>query len=197
MYFVGLGYVSSFGMYNLTLGTTWWRLLNSPVIVQKSFFASSSSRVECSSILDGVYHSSELPRRTSRSSPRSGRSRVNVDVLRRCPLPKILTVPSATWKMKFPLLCGVNTSFALSLSGVEFRCVHLLQFFHVRDHNVSFPDSSREKMPNWCSRDLSFAEIGWYSTIAPNGITGPLKGIPNRLSCGVFPSDKRSWMFRR
>ena len=21
-------------------------------------------------------------------------------------------------------------------------------------------------------------------------------GIPNRLSCGVFPSDKRSWMFR-
>ena len=47
--------------------------------------------------------------------PRSGRSRVKVDALRRCPLPKILTVPSATGNMKFPLLCGVNTSFALSL----------------------------------------------------------------------------------
>ena len=51
--------------------------------------------------------------------------------------------------------------------------------------------------PNWCSLDWTFAEIGWYSTTAPNGITGPLKGIPNRLSHGVFPSDKRSWMFRR
>ena len=29
--------------------------------------------------------------------------------------PKIFTVPSATGNMKFPLLCGVNTSFALSL----------------------------------------------------------------------------------
>ena len=44
---------------------------------------------------------------------------------------------------------------------------------------------------------MSFAEMAWYSTIAPNGTTGPLKGIPNRLSYGVFPSDKRSWMFRR
>ena len=38
---------------------------------------------------------------------------------------------------------------------------------------------------------------GWYSTTAPNGIAGPLNGIPNRLSQGVFSSDMRSWMFRR
>ena len=38
----------------------------------------------------------------------------------------------------------------------------------------------------------SFEEIGWYSTIALNGITGPLKGFPNRLSYGDFPSNKRS-----
>ena len=44
---------------------------------------------------------------------------------------------------------------------------------------------------------MSFAETGWYSTIAPNGITGPLTGTPNRLSKGVFPSDTRSWMFHR
>ena len=40
MYFIGLG------TYSLTRCTTWWRQMNSPVIVQKSFFASSSSRVE-------------------------------------------------------------------------------------------------------------------------------------------------------
>ena len=34
---------------------------------------------------------------------------------------------------------------------------------------------------------MSFAEMGWYSTIAPNGITGPLKDIPNRLSHGCLP----------
>ena len=41
-------------------------------------------------------------------------------------------------------------------------------------------------------RQVFWAEIGWYFTIAPNCITGPSKGIPNRLSYGVFPSDKRS-----
>ena len=33
----------------------------------------------------------------------------------RCSHQKIFTVPSATRNMKFPLLCGVNTSFALTL----------------------------------------------------------------------------------
>ena len=44
--------------------------------------------------------------------------------------------------------------------------------------------------PNW-SLDWSFAETGWCSTIAPNGVAGPSKGTPNRLSYGVFPSVKR------
>ena len=56
---------------------------------------------------------------------------------------------------------------------------------------------SRFTAPNWCSLDLSFAEMEWYSTIAPDGITGPLNGIPNRLSYGDFPSSRRSWIFRR
>ena len=38
--------------------------------------------------------------------------------------------------------------------------------------------------------------IGTYPT-CPNGIIDPLKGSPKRLSYGVFPSHKRSWMFRR
>ena len=92
---------------------------------------------------------------------------------------------------------------------VRKRCVHLLQFFNVCDHCISFPDSSRGQHiskgknhgntlgPNWWCIDRMLAEIGSHSTIAPNGITDPSKGIPNRLSYGVFPSDKRSWMFRR
>ena len=51
--------------------------------------------------------------------------------------------------------------------------------------------------PNWWILGWSFAEIGLYSTNEPNGMIGPLKGSPKRLSYGVFPWDKRSWMFRR
>ena len=44
---------------------------------------------------------------------------------------------------------------------------------------------------------ISLAEIGWYSTIAPKGITGPLNGSPYLFSRGVFPSVRGSWPFRR
>ena len=44
----------------------------------------------------------------------------------------------------------------------------------------------------------SLAEKGWYSTMEPNGIIGPSNGSPNRLSKGVFQSDKEgSWLFLR
>ena len=36
MYFSGTGNDSSFGMYSLALGSTWWRYMKSPVMVQKS-----------------------------------------------------------------------------------------------------------------------------------------------------------------
>ena len=104
-----------------------------------------------------------------------------------------------TFYLSYHFLC-------IKPSGADSWCVHLLQLFNVCDHNVSFPDSPRiqyitENIPGKtfgpCNFDMSFAEIRWYSPIAPNGITGPLQGIPNRLSYGVFPTDKRSWMFRR
>ena len=58
--------------------------MKSPVTDQKTFLASSSSRVESSwSGLENVIHLM-FPRRISCSSPRSGRSRFKVDVLRRC-----------------------------------------------------------------------------------------------------------------
>ena len=81
----------------------------------ENILASASSRAESSSREVGECNSSNSPRRFFCSSPRSGRSRFKVVVLRRCAHPKILTVPSATGNMKFSLLCGVNTSFAWSL----------------------------------------------------------------------------------
>ena len=51
--------------------------------------------------------------------------------------------------------------------------------------------------PNWWILVSFLAEIGSYSTNEPNGMIGRLNGFPRRLLCGVFPSDKRSWTFRR
>ena len=45
---LAIGNDSSFGMYSLTLGSTWWRQMKSPVIDQKPFLASASSSVESS-----------------------------------------------------------------------------------------------------------------------------------------------------
>ena len=86
--------------------------------------------------------------------------------------------------------------------GLKKTCLILLE-----DFSCSSPRSGRSRikvnvlrpgrtfLPNWWSLDWSRAEIEWYSTIAPQGILGPLSGSPNRLS--HYPSDKRSWMFRR
>ena len=41
---------------------------------------------------------------------------------------------------------------------------------------------SKTLLPNWWSLDCSCVEIIWFSTVAPNGIIGPLNGSPNRRS---------------
>ena len=141
-------------------------------------------------------------RRESAWFSSSGRSRMKVDVLRRWSPPETLAVPSATGNFKLSHFIGVNTSFALSLRtwisdasicSISWMSVIDMSPFQIPPACIAYP----RNIPNWCNLDRSFAEIGWYSTIAPNGITGPLNGIPNRLSYGVLPSDKRSWMFRR
>ena len=115
----GMGHDSSLGTYSLSQ-------MKSPVIDQKSFLASASSSVESSWCGVGDEIPSDSPRRISCSSPWSGRSRIKVDVLRSWSPPEIFK----------PFLC-------IEPSGVEFRCVHLLQFFNVRDQSVSFLDSRR------------------------------------------------------
>ena len=89
--------------------------MKSPVIDQKSFLATTSSRVESSWRGVGEESSSDSPWRTSCSSPRPRRSRIKVDGLRRRSPPEVLPVPSATRNMKLSPFIGVNTSFALSL----------------------------------------------------------------------------------
>ena len=102
------------------------------------------------------------------------------------------------WESEFSPLSDVILS-----SSVDFWRVQLSQLLTVGNHNISFPDSrnqciSEESggtfLPNWRSRGWYFPEIG-YSTIAPNGITWPLNGSPNRLSQSVFhicPEDNNS-----
>ena len=74
--------------------------MKSPVIDQKSFLASATSRVESACCGDGEESPSISTRRFPCSSPRSGRSRIKVDGFRRRSPPRVLTVPSATGKKK-------------------------------------------------------------------------------------------------
>ena len=126
---------------------------------------------------------------------------------RRSP-PGRLTVPSVTGNMELSPLIGVNTSVALSLrawSSDASICSNssmsaiIMSPFQIPPECNAYPTNIPGKTfgPNWWSQDRSFAAIGWYSTIAPNGITGPMNGFSNRHPQGVFSSDIRSWIFRK
>ena len=66
-----------------------------------------------------------------------------------------------------------------------------------RDQLTAKNNTKEYHFPNWQILVWSLAEIGWHSTIAPEGIIGPLNGSPNRLSFGIFPSARRSWKLCR
>ena len=117
-------------------------------------------------------------------------SQIKVDVLRTWSPPDNFTFPSAIGNM----ICFTNFGryhlFRIESFCVDFWCVHPFQL----------PTSATEMSPfqiRTAYKVYPTAEIGWHSTIEPNGIIGPLKGSPDRLSQGGFPSDKRSWTFRR
>ena len=198
MHLMGIGNVSSLGTDSLTLGSTWWRQMKSPVIVQKSFPASASSSVESSWTGVGEESPSDSPRRTSWSSQTSVSSRD-------------FECTIFDWEYEIVTFHRRQHFLCIENSGVDVWCVHLLQFFNVCDHNVSFSTflpHTMHKRGIYLARLLDqidavyiyiglFAETVWYSTIAPNGMAGPKNGTLNRLSYGVFPSDKRSWIFRR
>ena len=174
IYYSGIGNVSSFGTYNWIRG---WRLMKSPWIDQKSRRASTNHLlvlwVETLPIrledLHWVLHS-------FRFAP----------VLEWVPgIRKFQTI------FLFHLLLGIwflsllknQDFFCVDASRVNLWNVHCLQFLQVRNHNISFPDATRDKciprkmpgktcLPNWWSLDWSRIDIGLYSTTAPNGIIG-------------------------
>ena len=113
MYFSRIGNDSSVGTWSLTRCSMWWRWTKSPEIDRKSFLASPSYHDESRSEVEE--DPSDSPRRLSCSSPRSGLSRIKVDVLRSWSPPESLTVPSAIGTLNFSPLIGVSTSFTLRL----------------------------------------------------------------------------------
>ena len=159
-----------------------------PELDQKSFPASPSYNDKSWSWVEE--DPSDSPWRFPCPSPRSGRSRIKVDVLRTWSPPESFTVPSAIGNLIFSPLVDVNTSFALSLFAWisdasifsnSSTSATKMSPFQVHPVCTACPRNlpGRTFEPNWCSRDRSFAEIGWCSTIAPNGIIGPLTGAPN------------------
>ena len=70
------------------------------------------------------------------------------------------------------------------LQNLRLEC--LLSRFLPRVTHIQGIFLARLLGPNCCNLDRYFAEMVWYSTIAPDGITGPLNGIPNHLSYGDF-----------
>ena len=109
---------------------------------------------------------------------------------------------------EFSIFFGKYYFLCIESFWEDFWCVHRFQLLNVCNHYVTFPNFPGQRayprnnpgktfFPNWWILDWSFAVIRWYSTNEPNWMIGPLNGSPKRLSYGVFPSDMRSWMFRR
>ena len=178
--------------------------MNSPVIVQKSFLASSSPRVESSWIGVGECNSSVFTWRISYSllvPDDPGLRWMCSDAVLRQRF-WLFHLRLGKWSFHFfaaltlPLHWALGCGVLMRPSPPSLQCLRPQRLLS----RFSRVQSTTEKYTwqDFCSKlmqsRLVFAEIG---TIAPNGITGPPNGIPNRLSCCVFPSDKRSWMFRR
>ena len=168
MYFSGIGNDSSLGVYSLTLGSTWWRYMELPDMDQKSFIASPASGNEswgCGR------DPSDSPRKSTSLSPRIGRSRFKVDVLRSWSPRRSLIRPSATGKMNFPFSLGNITSFALSLfeqisdasivSKSSTSATNMSPFQFLPAYKA-YPRNNPGKtfFPHWWILDWSFAVIG-------------------------------------
>ena len=193
----------SLGTWSLTLGSTWWQKKN--LKSTRNHFALHLHPEMVLWWWRPVWFSSKM---FLLSFPRSGWSRIKVDVLRVWSPPESFTFLrlgtqnvhhfwawSLLWHWVF------QRGFLMRSSFPTPQCLGpiCLSLFQIPPAYKAYPKNipGRTFLPNWWILDWSFVEIGSYSTIEPNGTTGPLKGFPKRLSYGVFPSDKRSWTFRR
>ena len=103
------------------------------------------------------------------------------------------------WEYEFIIFLTDQHFFCFDSSRVNIWCVPTFPnlprflsrylFSKVLSASRSWPRKipGRTFLSNWRILDWSFGEDGWYWTIAPKWIIGPLHGSPNRLSHGVFP----------
>ena len=170
---------------------------------QKSFISSLASGNES---WGGGRDPSESPRKSLLLSPWIGRCRIEVDVLRSWSPPRGLIRPSAAGKNKFSSFWEkyyflshwvFSSRFPMRPSFPTPQCLQPIS------HPSKFPPRTK-RFQGTIQVRLSFQIDGFLTGLSqkqgntePNGMIGRLKGSPKRLSHWVFPSDKRSCMFRR
>ena len=191
MYRGGIGNDSSLGTYSLTRGSTWWWYMKFFLTWTRNRFllhhhpAMSLDKVLVETCL--ILQEELLVLLLVLDDPGLRWMFSDVDLLQRfwlfhLRLGKMFHHFAAlTLPLHGPFGRGVQMRPPAPNSSMSATTMSPFQFlpaYNTQPRNIP----GKTSRPNWCSRDRSLAEIGWYSTIAPNGITGPLNGISNRLS---------------
>ena len=188
MYFSGTGNDFSLGEQSLSLGSTWWWYVKFPEMDQKSFRASPASRSESwgSGVETLLILQENLFDLLLELGGPVSRWMFSVPDL----LQQNLILPLHwVFLSRFPMLPSFPTPQGL-------RSVRHPSIFPPRTERIQGTIQVRlfsKLMDSW----LVFSRDRVYSTNEPTGMIAPSKGSPKRLSYGLFPSDKRSWMFRR
>ena len=187
MYFSGIGHDSSLGVWSLTLGSTWWWKMKSAEMDKKSFLALPSGDESWK------FCAGEDPSLVS-SVPRwmisvPGLQEVLLFHLRLEIWIRhhfLALSPLSHWVFQH----GYLTRPSLPAPQDPRQVLFLSRFFRRTIHNHGiFQGAHSFQIDGFVSGPL-----GILDDILP---TNQTDGSPKRRSYGVFPSDKRSWMFRR
>ena len=186
-------------------GSTWWRYMKLPDMDQKSLIASPASGNQS---WGGGRDPSDSPRKYLRLSLLELVIRIKVGVLSSWSPPINLIRPSAIGKNKLSYSLGNIISFALSLFDQisdapivsnSSRSAISTSPFQSPPAYRAYPRNNPGKtfFPNWWD---SWLVLRIYRVILNQWTkwnNRSFNGCPKRLSWGIFPSDKRSWTFRR
>ena len=110
------------------------------------------------------------------------------------------------WEYEFFTTFRPYHLFCIESFSMDFWCVHLFQLLKIRDKYVSFPESHRvqyiakeDSREHFLSKLMdSWLIFRWYWMIFYQRTKWNDRYLKwfTRTSFGVFPSDKRSWIFR-
>ena len=105
-----------------------------------------------------------------------------------------------SWSLTLPLHWSFFPGVQMRPSPPVLHCLGQIWFlsrFSPRATHIQRKHLATRQSRINAAHHKSLPELMWYSTIFPNGMTGPLNGIPNRIWQNVFPSEQRSWLFCR